>query len=101
MAKTTPTTTARSLNYGLDSTILDRVKGAAEATAKVDRQELTGKVDAIDEATDQILTIGAAIESGRQRTESMIELGSQWEEALSKTEWGTAEAMDRYKVGLL
>ena len=101
MAKTTPTTTARSLNYGLDSTILDRVKGAAEATAKVDRQELTGKVEAIDEATGQILTMGAAVETGRQRTESMIELGAQWEEALSKTEWGTAEAMDRYKSGLL
>jgi len=101
MAKTTPTTTARSLNYGLDSTILDRVKGAATATAKVERQELTGKVEAIDKATGQILTMGAAIETGRQRTESMIELGAQWEEALSKTEWGTAEAMDRYKSGLL
>lgn len=101
MAKTTPTTTARSLNYGLDSTILDRVKGAATATAKVERQELTGKVEAIDKATGQILTMGAAIETGRQRTESMIELGAQWEEALSKTEWGTAEAMNRYKSGLL
>jgi hypothetical protein len=95
------TSHSRTLNYALDDKILDRVKGAATATAKVDRQELTGKVEAIDEATGQITTMGAAIETGRQRTESMIELGAQWEEALSNTDWGTPEAMGRYKSGLL
>ena len=47
------TSHSRTLNYGLDSDILDRVKGAATATAKVDRQELKGKGQAVDEVTGQ------------------------------------------------
>ena len=99
MAEQKPT--ARTLNYGLDSGILDRVKGASTATAKIARQEMSGKAKAVDVATVAGLQIGAAIDSGAKRTKKLVELGEKWDNALSKEDWGTAEAMDRFRKPLL
>ena len=93
MAEQTPT--ARTLNYGLGKDILERVKGATTAEAKISRQELTGKVGAVNQATLVALQIGAAADSAAKKNQ---ELNDVWGDTISRGDWATTDARKGFEA---
>ena len=85
----------RTLDYSLKGDTLNRVKDATKATANVELQKLKGVTGMLDTITMGAYAIGESVDRGREKTK---ELNKMWDDAISRGEWATPEAMENFKT---
>ena len=85
----------RTLDYSLKGDTLNRLKGATKATANVELQKLKGATGMLDTITVGAYAIGESVDRGREKTK---ELNKMWDDAISRGEWATPEAMENFKA---